>query len=285
MQISLLADPKQAERVQAASVIRSRLITMGNTVHLSTKLAKACGINGGIVHEKEADAINSSEVVITIGGDGTLLRAAQMISKANIPVLGINYGKLGFLADTQMEDVDHALQQLCSGKWTTQKRQMLKADFGEHSLLALNEFVFAKQEGVSMITLEVFCDGQKINKYWADGLIIATPTGSTAYNLSAGGPILHPETDVMVITPICAHALTLRPLVLPASSQISVVPSPGKHQILFSNDGKICDLQVPVNTPFAITKSSKHIQLIQLLESNYFETLRNKLMWGIDLRE
>ncbi|MFW6347156.1 MAG: NAD(+)/NADH kinase [Cyclonatronaceae bacterium] len=234
----------------------------------------------------EQEAASRCDVMIAVGGDGTMLHAARLAGRSETPILGINSGRLGFLADTPMHRAEEALHHLVAGNWRSEKRFVLQASSqgSETAHYALNEFLFSKHSGVSMITLEVYCDGRKINTYWADGLIIATPTGSTAYNLSAGGPIILPETEVMVITPVCPHALTTRPLVLPANRCIEVRPVPAEQELLFSNDGRICGTEAHQLRGIEITRSDFMIHLIKLPGQNYFQTLRSKLMWGMDLR-
>jgi NAD+ kinase len=231
--------------------------------------------------EKEASKL--ADFIVAIGGDGTILRAAQLVKKSGRPILGVNSGRLGFLADTRVEELESALDNVINGNWTIDKRFMLQAQAGHLVYHALNEFLFSKSGNISMITLEVYYNDILVNKYLADGLIIATPTGSTAYNLSSGGPIILPETNVMSITAVSPHTLTTRPLVLPADRTVRVKISPRNREFIFSNDGKICDIGTG-NSEVTIRKSDYHINLIKLPGKNYFETLRTKLIWGYDLR-
>ena len=290
MKICLIVNPEIEPRLAVVRRIRDFLIAGNQTVHLteaiSARLPKPPSPSPLVsVFPTEEQAISGTDAVIAIGGDGTMLHTARLVGEASTPILGINSGRLGFLADTQLQDLESALGHLISDNWEIEERFMLAAEWNGNQALAFNEFLFTKHSGVAMITLEVFCDDQKINKYWADGLIIASPTGSTAYNLSAGGPIIFPETDVMVITPVCPHALTTRPLVLPADRVITVKATPASQQILFSNDGKICNINNEELTDIRISKSRFNVRLIKLPGRNYFETLRAKLMWGKDLRE
>lgn len=289
MKICLIVNPEIESRLAVVRKIRDFLISKNQVVHLPESVFSLLSdpnpspfISSFLTEEK---AVENTDAVIAIGGDGTMLHTARLVGDASTPILGINSGRLGFLADTQLQDLESGLNHLIDGNWELEERFMLSADWNGNHALAFNEFLFAKHAGVAMITLEVYSGDQKINKYWADGLIIATPTGSTAYNLSAGGPIIFPETDVMVITPVCPHALTTRPLVLPADRTIRVKPSPAGQQILFSNDGKICNINNEELTDITISKSRFNVRLIKLPGRNYFETLRAKLMWGIDLRE
>ena len=234
--------------------------------------------------DDEISATEQSDVIIAIGGDGTMLHTAHLIKEKGIPVLGINTGKLGFMANIQPDRIEEALDSVIKNHYFIDRRFMLKAKTSENNVYyALNEFLFSKKDTSSMITLEVDYDGQLINHYWADGLIVSSPTGSTAYNLSAGGPIVQPHTSVMVVTPINPHTLTMRPLVLTSDKILTVKGSETSEKILFSYDGII----LPHNSELdvEITQSEFSVNLIQLPDQNYFETLRTKLMWGVDKRK
>ena len=234
--------------------------------------------------QNEAEAVKESDVIIAMGGDGTMLHTAHLAKECDKPLLGINTGKLGFMANIQPSHIEDALQCVVDQRYQLDKRQMLMASTeDDHHYYALNEFLFSRKDTSSMITLEVEYDGSLINRYWADGLIISSPTGSTAYNLSAGGPIIQPNTPVMVITPINPHTLTTRPLVLPSNRPLTVRSLGTSEHILFSYDGII----QPHNSTLdiEIIQSDFSIDLIQLPDQNYFETLRNKLMWGFDKRK
>lgn len=232
----------------------------------------------------EAEAIQHSDIVIALGGDGTMLHTAQIVKYSSKPVLGINTGRLGFMANIQPSQIEEAFDHIVKNDFTIDKRDLLQATVSEgNHFYALNEFLFTKKDTSSMITLTVEYDGKLINEYWADGLLISSPSGSTAYNLSAGGPIILPGTPVMVLTPINPHTLTTRPLVLPSDKKLTVKTSETPENILFSYDGTI----LPHNNKFdvEISRSEYSFHLIQLPDQNYFETLRNKLMWGMDKRK
>jgi len=233
----------------------------------------------------EKEAVEAGEVIVAMGGDGTMLYTARLVKELKKPILGVNSGRLGFMANTQMENLRNALDCIKSGNYRIDKRYMLQAEDSEGTVYhALNEFLFSKRDSTSMITVEAEYDEMFINTYWADGLIVASPTGSTAYNLSSGGPIVMPNTDVMVLTPINPHTLTTRPLVLPSNKSLRVTVNRQEHDVLFSYDGKIREIQT---YPFTveIMRSDFTIDLIELPEQSYFDTLRNKLMWGMDFRK
>lgn len=237
------------------------------------------------VTSTEADAVAGSDVVVAIGGDGTMLRTARRVIGHRVPILGINSGRLGFLANIPREHLHDALQKTVNGDYALDRRWLLEAvDAGGNRHFALNEFLFSKGSSASMVKLSAYFNDQFINTYWADGLIVATPTGSTAYNMSAGGPIVHPGSDVMVLSPISPHTLTTRPLVLPGSGRLTIRAEASPNEVLFSKDGENTD--IPMNRiEVQVVRSAHTIDLIQLPGQQYFDTLRTKLMWGLDLRE
>lgn len=235
--------------------------------------------------DSEEEAINHADVVVAMGGDGTMLYTARLMKNIQKPILGVNSGRLGFMANTQQENLPKALECLQTSNFRIDERYLLQAEDRKGNIYhALNEFLFSKRDSTSMITVKAQYDDMFINTYWADGLIIASPTGSTAYNLSSGGPIVMPNTDVMVLTPINPHTLTTRPLVLPSDKSLTITVEEQEHEVLFSYDGKIREIQA---YPFQvdIERSNFTIDLIELPNQSYFETLRNKLMWGMDSRK
>ncbi len=189
------------------------------------------------------------------------------------------------MAYTQKENINQALDYLKGGTYRIDKRYMLEAEDNEGNIYhALNEFLFAKKDSTSMVNVSAEYNEMFINNYWADGLIVASPTGSTAYNLSSSGPIVMPNSDVMVLTPINPHTLTTRPLVLPSDKSLKISVEEQEHEVLFSYDGQIKEIQ---SYPFQvyIRRSNFTIDLIELPNQSYFDTLRHKLMWGVDSRE
>jgi NAD+ kinase len=189
------------------------------------------------------------------------------------------------LATLQPSGIAEALQNITTGNFVLEQRSLLTSvDSSGNSYHALNEFLFSKRENPAMIVLEAWYDGEFINRYWADGLIVATPTGSTAYNLSSNGPIVSPSADVIILTPICPHTLTIRPLVLPADRELKIRVVSQPHEVLFSYDGQVYEI---AEYPFEvrIIRSGFSVNMIQLPGHSYFDTLRTKLMWGKDYRE
>ncbi|MEO1021657.1 MAG: NAD(+)/NADH kinase [Bacteroidota bacterium] len=239
-----------------------------------------------VVHQVQSDveAIAQADIVLVMGGDGTMLYTARILGNQEKPILGINSGRLGFMANTQVEELEAALNHVLTGDYTLDKRVLLTAtDNNGGEFYALNEFLFTRKDSTRMVNITAKYGDSLINTYWADGLIVATPTGSTAYNLSSGGPIVPPGTNVILVTPINPHTLTTRPLVVSAQHPLTILIEPQETEILFSYDGVQCEIQT---LPFEvhIGQSDRTLNLIHLPGHDYFETLRNKLMWGLDSR-
>lgn len=223
--------------------------------------------------------------IISVGGDGTFLDTLSLVRDSKIPVIGINFGKLGFLASISQENIFEAVDSLYKGNYDIEERTLLQLNpedqlFGDFNF-ALNDISIQKK-GSEMITVHVYIDGEYLNTYWADGLIVATPTGSTAYSLSVGGPIVMPESNDFIISPISPHNLTVRPIVVPDKGKITLIPAGRCSQYLISMDhySKIVDKSYT----FHIEKANFPIRVLRLKASDYYSTLRNKLMWGMDKR-
>lgn len=231
---------------------------------------------------------NGCDVFISIGGDGTMLRAATYVRDKNIPILGINAGRLGFLATVQQESILNLLPLVFENKFKVSPRTLLSVDYeGRDTGLedidyALNEITVSRKDTTSMITIETTLNGDYLNSYWADGLIISTPTGSTGYSLSCGGPVLMPEVNTLVITPIAPHNLNARPLVIPDDTEIQLKVSGREQQHLISLDSRI--ISVDVETVLTIKKTPFKINLIEFPDEKFLKTLRKKLLWGEDKR-
>ena len=224
------------------------------------------------------------DIILSLGGDGTLLRAARIGCQRAIPVLGINLGRLGFLAGAGPEQAEEALRRLVRGQFTVEKRLALTARIGDEgpSALAINDVVIHKGGVARVIRLSVAVDGEQVGTYSADGIILATPTGSTAYSLSAGGPIVVPTVDAMVITPISPHTLAVRPLVVSASATIAVRvldPVPDPDQLLVSIDGQATAHLMP-RQDVTVVRATELVLLAQLTDESFFGRLGRKLAWG-----
>jgi len=232
------------------------------------------------------ELIQNASCMLTIGGDGTLLEAITYIRNSNLPVLGINTGRLGFLSGFSKEEIDLAVDMAVNLNFTIEKRTLLNIEtnqpyFGEIPF-ALNEVTFHKKDNSSMITLHVAINGMRLNSYWADGLIISTPTGSTGYSLSCGGPIIMPESQSIVLTPIAPHNLNVRPLVIADSNTLSITAEIRGRNFLVSLDSRSAAL--PANELITIKKAPFTISLARKPDQSFLQTLREKLMWGQDKR-
>lgn len=226
------------------------------------------------------------EVFLSVGGDGTLLETISHIGKLEIPVLGINTGRLGFLATTSKDEIDSALQSLLQGRYKLDTRAVLKLEsdsevFGKLNF-ALNDFTIVKKDTSSMITIHTTIDGEFLNSYWADGIIVATPTGSTGYSLSCGGPLIFPRSGNFVITPVSPHTLTVRPIIVSDSSAITFKIEGRSKRFLVSLDSRTATIDSSV--VLTVKKADFKVALIQLEGQHYFKTLRQKLNWGLDIR-
>jgi NAD+ kinase len=232
--------------------------------------------------EKESRA--AVDAVVVLGGDGTLLRAVQRISREDTPVLGVNLGSLGFLTEITSEEVEEALKTLVSGNYAFSWRSMLSATLvrGRETLTheGLNDVTIAKASTVSRIVEFTVSVGDKfVSEFRADGLIVSSPTGSTAYNLAAGGPILHPSLDAVVLTPICPHMLSNRPLVIPASTPVRIQVRSSASPVHVTVDGQ-WSREVAPNDELQVGMSARRLKLVTSVARDYFEVLRTKLKWG-----
>ena len=231
---------------------------------------------------------SSFDMLISIGGDGTILRAATLVRNSGVPILGINAGRLGFLATVQKENIAEFMQFIIDKKYTISKRTLLSLsctptnEAVEEINFAMNEISVSRKDTTSMITIETYLNNEFLNSYWADGLIIATPTGSTGYSMSCGGPILTPDVKGFVITPIAPHNLNARPLVVPDETEIRLKVSGREEHYLVSLDSRITS--VKNETILVIKKTPFQINMVEIPEETFLKTLRTKLFWGEDRR-
>ena len=232
------------------------------------------------------DRLKKLDVFLSIGGDGTLLESVTHIGRDETPILGINTGRLGFLATISKEDVEESLAKLFRGAYTLDKRAVLRLEsneklFGELNF-ALNDFTLVKKDSSSMITVHTYIDGELLNSYWADGIIVSTPTGSTGYALSCGGPLVFPRSGNFVITPVSPHNLTVRPIVVSDNSEISFKVEGRSKKFLVTLDSRVAVVNDSVK--LKVVKEDFKVNLILLEGQHYFKTLRQKLNWGLDIR-
>lgn len=231
---------------------------------------------------------NSFNFFFSIGGDGTILSAIKFVKQLDIPLVGINTGRLGFLASIHKDEIKETLNKILSGSYAISRRSLIEVEtkpaeaIDEDFKFALNEVAISRKDSTSMITVETWLDEDYLNAYWADGIIISTPTGSTGYSLSCGGPVITPDTKSMVITPIAPHNLNARPLVFPDNKKLRFKVSGREEFFLISMDSRTYSL--PANTEIRLKKAGFSIPLVQLHESSFLSTLRKKLLWGEDWR-
>ena len=225
------------------------------------------------------------DFLFSLGGDGTFLETVNLVRDSGIPVLGVNIGRLGFLSYISQENMDESLESVFSGKYDIEERMLLKVDVPGVDLddmaVALNDVRIYKTSG-SLITIHVKINQEFLSAYWADGLLLSTPTGSTAYNLSVGGPIVVPESNSFVLSPIAPHNLTVRPLVLPDSAVLQLSVDTRDSQFQLAVDSRTIDLDVDATV--TIRKAAYSLKMIRIENISFYSTLRNKLMWGADRR-
>lgn len=238
------------------------------------------------IFDSAKDLNSNIDFLMSLGGDGTILDAVTLVQNRGIPILGVNFGRLGFLTGTDKENFSLALNDLISGNYSIDQRTLLHLDastplFGGLPF-ALNDFTITKRDIDPMVTIHTFLNGEYINSYYADGLIVSTPTGSTGYNISCNGPILFPNSASFVITPIAPHHLNTRPLIVPDSSVISFEIDSRSSKIICALDAR--RKLVASNIKLAVQKENFIIKLVRFKENSFLSTLRNKLSWGIDKR-
>jgi len=238
------------------------------------------------IFNKPEELKKDTNILLSIGGDGTFLESVTYVQDKGIPIAGINSGRLGFLANISRDEIESAIQKILSKSYSFEERELIQLNspkglFGNCDF-ALNEITVSKKDSSSMITVHTYLNGQFLNTYWADGLIIATPTGSTAYSLSVGGPIVVPDAKNFIITPLAPHNLTVRPMVVPNNQELTLIIDGRDENYLISLDRRYETIQPGVE--IKINKAKFKIKVIKHDERTFFSTLREKLMWGLDKR-
>ena len=235
---------------------------------------------------EEKELYKKSDIIISVGGDGTMLNTTYNAQFYDKPVLGVNLGKLGFLVETNVDQIDKVIKEIKAGRYSVDERMVIAGEFIGHdmdNIYAINDVVIDKGGWPKMIEIEINVDGEYVTTFSADGLIIATPTGSTGYSISTGGPIVSPKADVITLSPISPHSLTMRPLVVPSSQEITIRTTSLHKEVHVNCDGqRVFSFPPPIE--LKITKCERSAKLVHTNLTNYFETLRKKLLWGIDLR-
>ena len=231
---------------------------------------------------------DSYDLLISIGGDGTILRALTFVRDFDIPIVGINTGRLGFLATLQTNEIEDAIKKIFEGSYKISERTLLsvetepKNEAIEETNFALNEIAVSRKNTTSMITVDTQLNDEYLTSYWADGLILSSPTGSTGYSLSCGGPVISPNTESFVLTPIAPHNLNARPLVIPDNTTITLKVDGREDQFLLSLDSRIVTL--PNTSIVKIKKANFKVKMVELLDESFIDTLRKKMLWGEDRR-
>lgn len=264
----------------------------GHGLYLSAPLLRYLE-KGGKAHNhwpyfQEGDIVPGLELIISLGGDGTILDSVLYALPNHCPILGINFGRLGFLAISHSNDFKEAIENVERGQFSIRERPLLEVksknseESWQHHGFALNEMTITRRDSASMITVRTYLDGQFLNDYWGDGLILATETGSTGYSLSCGGPILWPGSNGMVITPISPHNLSMRPLVLAPDSMLEFIPQGRQQKALVSLDSR--SEIFPMGRSIQVKMSHNKARFVEFGARNFGDTLREKLFWGKDLR-
>ena len=291
MKIALFGKNINNESIEYMKLLVEKLENTGIALMVYEPFFKAIGnkvsFNKDVQFFNEHTQIrNQVNFLLSVGGDGTLLDTITLVRDSGVPILGINLGRLGFLASINKDMIIPAINAIIEGNYTLDKRTLVKIEtennlFGELNY-ALNEMTVYKKNPLSMLNIKVFVNNEFLNAYWADGLIIATPTGSTAYSLSCGGPIITPDSENFIITPISTHNLTVRPIVIPDNSLIKIQVESRESDYFVSLDSRF--LSVPSITELTVKKEYFHINLLKMNNQNFFSTIRHKLLWGSDAR-
>ena len=238
--------------------------------------------NGDFNFSKVEKLSKKYDFVISIGGDGTILRSANEIGELSIPIIGLNKGRLGFLANSPIEIIDSIIDKIKNSNYRISERTIIQVEFEGKTKNALNEISISRKNTTSLITIDTKLNDQYLNTYWADGLIISTPTGSTGYSLSCGGPIIMPDSKNLVLTPIAPHNLNARPLVISDNKQIEISINGRENEYFVSADSQI--FSVNIDSKINISKAPYFLKMVEFEEDSYINTLREKLMWGKDRR-
>ena len=288
MKVAILGKIIKSESTEYITKIISLLEKRNVSVFLEFEYFKS--LNGFILESvssfKELD--KSFDLLISIGGDGTILKAITFVKDLSIPIVGVNTGRLGFLAKIQIKNIEQVIEEIISGNYSISERTLIEVSTSKNNQqlskvnFALNEITLSRKNTTSMISIDTKLDNKHLNSYWADGLIISTPTGSTGYSLSCGGPIIMPEAENLIINPIAPHNLNARPLIIPDSTEIKIKVNGREDEFLISLDSRITTLSN--STEVVIIKSPFKIKMIEFENESFLITLREKLMWGKDKR-
>ena len=290
MKIAIFGNPSADKTCGHEQQLFSLLRSLGDEIAVESRYYRFLTKDMGweIPHDSVIEGDDfQADAVISIGGDGTFLRTATRVGSKGIPMVGVNTGRLGFLADITTDRITDAITRIHNGDYTLEERNLLQISMEGlpqgHTPYALNDIAILKHDISSMIQVATSVGGTPMITYQADGLVVATPTGSTAYSLSVGGPIIAPGTNVICLTPVAPHSLTMRPLVLPAGETIHLDVSSRSHSFLVSIDGN--SFSCPEHTAIEISRAPFRISVIKPAKGDFFATLREKMFWGTDSRK
>ena len=289
MQILVFGNKYKLKFINSVKELFFKLKHRGANILFDKEFAKEIQ-NSGMLDISEFDVFDnnfSGDIAISLGGDGTLLATANRIGSQQIPILGINLGRLGFLTDVQAHELDNLDDIIFNKKYKVDDRMVLRAEITNNNLTSLteyslNEIAVLKQDLSSMISIDVTLNGEPLHTYQADGLLVSTPTGSTAYSLSVGGPIMMPENHNLIIAPVASHSLNVRPLIIPDNWKINLAIHSRSHSYLASIDGR--SITMPDSASISISKADYTVRIIRLEGHSFLNTLKTKLMWGADVR-
>ncbi len=287
MKIALFTTPEKSEDIEYIfSLIK---ILIKNNVeleididsHISNRELKRNDIDQK--HVKNFTELNNTfDYVMSVGGDGTILRSVNKIGDLSIPIVGLNKGRLGFLANSSLDNAQQVINGLKNNEYNISNRSIIQVNFEGEKKYALNEVTVSRKNTTSLITIEAKLDGQYLNTYWADGLIVSTPTGSTGYSLSCGGPIVLPESKNLVLTPIAPHNLNARPLVISDDKKVEISVNGREDEYLISVDSNI--YSISTNLKINLQKATRTLKMIEFEQDSFLSVLREKLLWGKDKR-
>ena len=280
VQVGVIANLTKPDAVEHTTKVVAGLRARGVVVHMESVTAEACGYTHGESLELLTEHV---DVIVVLGGDGTILRTAQICGASVKPLAALNTGRLGFLTAATENELDQFVEAIATKKYELSKRSLLAVEFTSsegrpHKLHALNEVTVTRGAISRLIRLEVFCDGISLNRFNGDGLIVATPTGSTAYSLSAGGPLVSPRAAVLLVTPICAHALASRAFVTEDTVTLKIQADEEQEEILLTLDGGAPHILRPEH-PVTIRKADYEVPLVVLPQTSFYEILQEKLRW------
>lgn len=289
LRFAIFGNEFQTRKSTAAQKLLSLLSERKAEVHVEETFNKFL-VEGQQLHVPSAGTFTTLDFdvdfVISLGGDGTFLKAASRVGNRNVPIIGINMGRLGYLADITPTEIEKAITMLYNGDFITESHAVIELSVDGKPLrgcpFALNDIAVLKQDCASMITIHTKLNDENLITYQADGLIVSTPTGSTAYSLSNGGPIIMPQTDVLCLTPVAPHSLNVRPVVVPASAEITIDVESRSHKFLVAIDGR--SEKLGEGSRLTVRKAPYDVQIVKRRRHNYVATLREKMMWGADNR-